>query len=277
MHSFLRILSLSGIALTFLGAGCTSNWSSAWQLLTDPAATTSSTTPTSSPRASWQEIEPGLERLEAAISSSTGATVLLYRMAPDRYQARVDHVLPPQNVSVWNARTSSTSIVVNGVYFHEDYLPSGALRIGGTRIGARQFDLDKSGTILFDPLRLVDTKEYAIALDQYSDAVQSYPFLLKRGSVAVKEESGKVARRTFLGLDRAGRMYVGIVPYASVSLRELALALTALPVEWTNVLNLDGGPSTGLSVHARETEELFDSYVPVPNVIRFTSIKNPSL
>ncbi len=264
----MRIRFFSGVVpfcLLLLGAGCL-------PVPVLPVAPTLSPPTASSTALMWEEVGVGMDRAEAVFSSTTGATIIFYRLSPKDVKAEFLHSLPPKHLSVWGAEATNTALLVNGVYFHEDYLPSGFLRIQGTKIGTRQFDQDKSGVILSHPLRLIDTKKQPIKLDGVADAAQSYPFLLKNGMLAVAEESGKVARRTFLGLDREGFIYVGVAPYVPLSLYQLGQFLRDAPISWTHVLNLDGGPSTGLWAKHGGKTELFDSYVPVPNILRFRTL-----
>lgn len=266
-----RYLSLlAAIFLLLGGGGCVSLSS----LRTSSTSTGSTQIVSSSTQRGfvWEHLGGGLDRVETTFSTTTGSVLILYRLSPKRFQATVRHALPPKHVSVWGAEATGTVLLVNGVYFHEDYLPSGFLEIKGERIGSRQFDQDKSGVIQFDPFRLIDTKTQPLKLGASPTMAQSYPFLVKNGTLAITEESGKVARRTFLGIDRDGFMYVGVAPYAPISLFQLGRFLTTLPIMWTSVLNLDGGPSTGLWMHQGTREELFDSYVPVPNVMVFRTL-----
>ena len=261
--SFVTI-SLGCLTLLFAASGCGVPTLPIVSTSTTPLVAT--TTPASF---TWEHIDTGLDRAEAVFSTTTGALMVIYRVSPKQFHAGMAHDLPPKHLSVWGSQVTGTSLMVNGVYFHEDYLPSGFLRVSGTRIGTRQFDQDKSGLLEFDPFRIVDTKSRPVKLDEDKAMAQSYPFLIKNGKLGVTEDSGKVARRTFVGMDREGSMYVGVVPYAPLSLFQLARFLQQLPIHWTHVLNLDGGPSTGLWMQQGTHKELFDSYVPVPNILFF--------
>lgn len=262
---------VSCFSLLLLGAGCISvpALPSVSSTQTQPIAVATSTTLT------WEKISVGFERAETTFSSTTGSIIVLYRFSPKQFEAQLMHELPPKHISVWGAEATGTELLVNGVYFHEDYLPSGFFQTSGTRIGTRQFDQDKSGLLIFNPFQIIDTKIHPTKLGGAPMMAQSYPFLLKNGMLAVQNESGKVARRTFVGIDRQGMIYVGVAPYAPLSLLQLGQFLSQLPLSWNMVLNLDGGPSTGLWMHHGARSELFDSYVPVPNIlsIRPRSIK----
>ena len=139
----------------------------------------------------------------------------------------------------------------------------------GQRVGTRQFDLDLSGLIDLSSgaLKLINTKSEKANLKNLTEGAQSYPFLIMDGKSAVTEESGKLGRRTFIGLDRQQNAYVGVVPDEPITLRELSLALKTLDIDWDRVINLDGGPSTGLKFNTETYNELEDSYTIVPNVL----------
>lgn len=264
-RSFRSLLGIFGsLVLLFGTSGC--------GMPTLPMASTSTTpvvTTTTPATFTWERVSTGLDRAEAVFSTTTGALMVIYRVSPKQFTAEITHSLPPKHLSVWGSVATGTTLLVNGVYFHEDYLPSGFLQVSGTRIGNRQFDQDKSGVLQFDPFRILDTKAQPISLEVNKNIAQSYPFLVKNGMLGVTEDSGRVARRTFVGVDRDGLMYVGVVPYVPLSLFHLAQFLKQLPIRWTHVLNLDGGPSTGLWMQQGSRNELFDSYVPVPNILLF--------
>lgn len=265
MKSFFHSIFSTFFALVFLlsASGC------GVPVLPSTSTSTPALATTIPASFTWERLDPGLDRVEVPFSTTTGARLVIYRLSPKQFTAAMAHELPPKHLSVWGNVVTGTTLLVNGVYFHEDYLPSGFLKVSGTRIGTREFDQDKSGVVQFDPFRILDTKALPIKLGAEKTMAQSYPLLLKNGMLGVTEDSGKVARRTFIGTDRDGLMYVGVVPYAPLSLFQLAQFLRKLPIQWTNILNLDGGPSTGLWMQHGTRNELFDSYVPVPNILFF--------
>jgi hypothetical protein len=117
----------------------------------------------------------------------------------------------------------------------------------------------------------LDTKHTdADALERFAFAGQSYPFFLRQGKEAIEKDSGLIARRTFFGIDEGGLVYVGVVPDAPITLFQLMHLLKSLPVRWQAVINLDGGPSTGLASQTREKREVIESYTGVPNVLLVT-------
>ncbi len=220
----------------------------------------------------WVEIVPGMDRRQEPLlaASDSSSRIVLYRFDPAAYRLSFAAASSAQNVVDWSEAMPSAALVANGGYFHEDKTSSGWLSASGVRVGARSFDLDKSGLLVGgDRPRIVDTAMQAFPSDE-GDALQSYPFLVKSGSAAVKEDSGKAARRTFAGFDAAGRFYVGAVDNGVVTLHGLAKRLAELDIAWTHVLNLDGGPSTGFRAKAGGWLEASPSWDVVPNVLVVT-------
>ncbi len=175
----------------------------------------------------------------------------------------------PRYISEWV--TSTTDIALNGGYFHEDYTPSGYLVINGNRIGSRHFDENLTGLIVFssNTIRIHDlslTPLKKIPLGGNNSAIQSYPFLIKNGNPAVKEDSGKIARRTAIGLTNTHEPYL-IVSRELMSLYELSLRLASSTPAFETVLNLDGGPSTGFIYRTPTTTEILDSITKIPQTI----------
>jgi len=199
--------------------------------------------------------------------------VLVFAFEPDQVNVSLAHKDNPLFVSSW-AKDQGNALVINGGYFHDDFSPSGFLYVDGKRIGDRAFDKEVSGLIEVRPDRGVNIRD--LAVDPLSlgeplyTSIQSYPFLLKNGERAIREDSGKRARRTALGVDREGGVYVFIEQTSQLSLYELMVVIDESDIENLTVLNLDGGPSTGLSIKKDDQHALIDSYWAVPNILSFS-------
>lgn len=216
----------------------------------------------------WHVVDEGIERMEY-FSSDADASVTLYRFQQGLFTWRFANATDPQMIGEWKKQFPSSVFVMNGTYFHEDYSPSGFLSVGGTRVGERQFDLDKSGLIDFSSgVRLVDTSKTKVNLSRITNGGQAYPFFYKDGKKAITKDTGLLARRSFIGTDTDGRVYLGVVTHP-ISLYELMGVLDEIdwPWHWDQVLNLDGGPSTGFIAETRDRQETVETYFPVPNVI----------
>lgn len=171
--------------------------------------------------------------------------------------------------TVLDSATGTTDIAINGGYFHEDYSPSGYLVASGERIGHRQFDEDKSGllTITSNTIRIHDLNVTPLERIPHSDiAIQSYPFLIQNGEPAIKEDSKKLARRTAIGVTKQGDAYI-IISKKQISLYALGQALAESSLSFETVLNLDGGPSTGVVYRTPTSTYILDSVTPVPQVL----------
>ncbi|HVM90580.1 MAG TPA: phosphodiester glycosidase family protein [Verrucomicrobiae bacterium] len=211
----------------------------------------------------WEPVETGMDRRVYA-SSTLQAAMTVYRLDPAHFDFRFETATTTQTMAQWSSEFPDAALIVNGVYFHEDNLPSGYLSSHGTAVGIRRFDLDKSGLIaLDDGVHIYDTSVNPPRFDSFADAAQSYPLFFKSGKPAIKEDSQKPARRSFIGKDARGNVYIGVVPSAQISLYQTMLMLGETGIEWANVINLDGGPSTGITTKAESVPSLF----PVPNVI----------
>ncbi len=268
-----------GAALLLCGAGCVAYPQSAETQARIPSGQRTDTQVTAKPlplrqaAEAWHPIADGAEKSVIADKAS-GAAVVLFRFAPGEFSIRLlSDTDAPKSVAEWAKAAQGEAAVINGTYFNEDHSPSGFVAVDGKRIGNRSFDSDKSGLLLFVPeLRIVDTKREKTDLDatRLANAAQSYPFYVLDGKPAISKDSGQVSRRSFIGQDEQGRTYLGVVPNDFVSLYALMRILADAGVSWRDVLNLDGGPSTGLVVTFGGATDAYDSFDPVPNVILVT-------
>jgi len=216
--------------------------------------------------ARWEEVGENLRRME--FISEDEVNVLLYAFDPANFSLRIENSEEPERVKTWASQIPGEHIIVNGFYFLEDHAPAGLLITDGKEVSEVEFDYDKSGIIRLEPnFDIVDTGFEVFSTREVVEAGQSYPFLLKEGVGSIKEDSGLVARRTFMGTDRTGQVYVGVVWRDDVSLYELMNVLQEVDIDWYDVMNLDGGPSTGLMVETEGFVEALDSAALVPNVI----------
>jgi uncharacterized protein YigE (DUF2233 family) len=259
------ILSLSIFLL--VGAGCASS---------KPNATTE---PFDQPAdlSIWNEVRPGMDFIAKAVSSTEPApqSISLYRIDPTHYSFRFAENRKGYSIAAWAEREPEAVLIANGVYFLEDHSPAGLFITDGKQTSDRQFDWDRSAFITLSPIpEIFDTAKSNLNLASYREAAQTYPFLIKNGRPAIKEDSGLKARRTFLGIDVEGQVYLGILSGSSessyLSLYEFQQQLFSLPVSWRHVVNLDGGPSTGLLFRRSDKEDdvrLIQSRTAIPNII----------
>ena len=234
-----------------------------------PVPTPSVTRTTSVVASDWVDVDMGVTRFDERVSDGTAAArMIIWRIQPEANLtwSIVTSTGGSVPLSRFADENSSRVVVLNGGYFHPDGLPSGWVQMNGSPIGTRRFDADKSGLVLLgDKPRLL-----AGTIDVHTiipDALQSYPWLIRQGVAAFTKETGQYARRTFVGVDVDGNWYVGVIPSESVTLYQLAQLILQVPTKWRDVMNLDGGPSTGLIAQMNETQDRFDSFAPVAYAI----------
>jgi hypothetical protein len=247
------------LALVILGAGCRSTF--------DVPSTHEIVAPLPTPE--WQDVGDGVMRLEVEFGKlAVKGSLRMYRFPKEGWSWGFAQSTSAASVRDWSDRIPDATVIINGVYFHDDNLPSGTFVSHGERVGSRAFDADKSALIVLAPTpRIVDLTTEPSALDHATEAAQTFPYLIKDGVSAITEDSGKLAERTFVGTDKEGRWYVGVALNESLSLYELMQLVAAQPVVWDDVTNLDGGPSTGIFIDLPNENRSRNSLAPVSNVI----------
>lgn len=194
------------------------------------------------------------------------------KMEPSEFSATIRNNTEAKKISQWSQQFPD-SVIINGEYFHLDNTPAGYLSIDGTSIGTDIFDQDKSGlfSVLDGQPEIRDLAVQPIREDESFDfALQSYPFIIKNQQPAIKEDSGKEARRSAIGIDQDGSIYLILSNQPNLTLYEFMNILVDSGISFQNVLNLDGGPSSGLAINLRGAELLIDSETTVPNVLKFS-------
>jgi len=260
----LKIFAFAPI-IVLLGAGCLPSTA---MIARAPAADRSKIP-------AWTTAAPDISRFDCS-ADVCGARLILYRFAKDKFNWRFENRTAPSTVEAWAASLPKAVFVANGVYFDEKFQPTGLLKTAGTFVNDRKYDLDKSGLLELSPaVSVIDTatkklapySDTGIDLTTLTEAAQSFPLLIKNEAPVKSFKDEHTARRTVVGTDTSGDVYVGAVPEDSISFPALVSLLEKTGVKWNNVLNLDGGTSTGFSVRAGAFEETMNSIVQVPNVI----------
>ena len=196
--------------------------------------------------------------------------VSVIKLVPTEFSADITYVKDGKFLSEW--KTNEEEVIVNGAYFNPDYSPSGFLVIDNKKISSRLFDQDKSGLVVIKDGALSIRDLGATPLkpkESFDYALQSYPFLIKEGKPALTTDSGKRARRTALGIDKEKNVYIFMATTYAPTLFEFMQQIIKLKLPLTSVLNLDGGPSTGIISNWQEKEVLVDSYTKIGSMLRF--------
>jgi uncharacterized protein YigE (DUF2233 family) len=113
---------------------------------------------------------------------------------------------------------------------------------------------------------------------QASEALQSGPLLLNKGAVEMLNGSARYARRSVIGVDKEGRILIGVTDavLGGLSFPELQELFTSSNrrLDATDLLNLDGGGSAQLYVKSGNFEEWLSGTSEVPVAIGFFAKPN---
>jgi len=232
---------------------------------------TPSLLPTSTPAPTdtgWLSTTPGLDRREIAVPFPEGFAerVILFRIDPAFFSFRVLYTPGfPRLVSEWGA-SAGARLVFNAGYFDEKSAALGLLVSDGKFFGKSyegfggMFAVDASG---LPAIRSLAAQPYQPG-EALMQAVQNFPLLIYPDGPAYAKEDGARARRTALGQDVEGRLYLIIAPHDAFTLSELGAWLRASDLGLTLAVNLDGGGSTGYYAGPGDT---VDSITPIPAVV----------
>ena len=227
-------------------------------------------------------LRPGIEILVVPLvvaGVEAGETLVIARIEPARVDVRVRYApKTPRPVQTWRV-DESADIVINAGYFTQDNLATGLLIADGVVTGQTYRGFGGLFAVRAGPpatLGLQWLKEQPYVADRkITQAVESFPMLVRKGKVVDGiNDDGRCNRRSFIALDRSGRLLLGVTRYASLTLTDLATALAGQPALAIDAaLNLDGGASSGLGIRAPADALAIDSFDEVPAVIVVTGKK----
>lgn len=255
----LRWLSL------LLVAGCT--------LATVPTATpTPPPTATPAPAANgWETLAPGLERrIYAPEADNLLSQLLILRIDPALYTFRA-HYVPgePKHLIQWRQELPDAAVFVNANFFTPEHTVVGWLVADGAAAGqpypgyGGTFAVENGIPVVWSNAARPNP---GTALAQ---AVQGFPMLVADGQAAYNSpDPDRATRRTFIGQDVQGRIIIGVTPLLGLRLADLSAYLPATDLGLVNVVNLDGGGSTLMSILTPGAAEYrLISLDPVPAVL----------
>jgi len=227
-------------------------------------------------------VRPGIEILVVPLAVTgveAGEVLVVARIDPAKVDVRVRYApKKPLPVQTWLA-AEAADIVINAGYFTQDNLATGLLIADGAITGQTYRGFGGLFAVRAGPpaslsLQWLKEKPY-VADRKITQAVESFPMLVRGGKVVDGiNDDGRRNRRSFVALDKSGRLLLGVSRYASLTLTDLAAALagqSALAVD--AALNLDGGASSGLAIRPPADALAIDSFEAVPAVITVTGKK----
>jgi phosphodiester glycosidase len=217
----------------------------------------------------WLPFSSGLDRREVGVPfTSLGfeERLILFRIDPAYFDMRVLYSPGfPRRVSEWGAEAGAR-LAFNAAFFDEKDVATGLVVSDGKVFGKSyqdfggMFAVDEQGA---SSIRSLAAQPYQPD-EPLRQAVQGFPMLIYPDGSAFANEDATRARRTALGQDAAGRVYLVVAPHNAFTLAELAAWLHDSDLGLTTALNLDGGGSTG---YWAGPSDVVDSFTPVPAVV----------
>lgn len=203
------------------------------------------------PDSGWTLLRAGLERRQiSVVTAENQSREWLYILRLDPANFRFDVAYrpgQPQSLDQWRAETGAF-LVVNGGFFTEGYIATGAIVVDGQASGTSYRDFGGMLTITADgpALRWLPQQPYDPA-EGLLAGLQSFPMLVTPGGLlGYPEEDFQGARRTVIAQDGDGRILFVLAVTGTISLHQMSRFLVESDLNIDRALNLDGGASTGL-------------------------------
>lgn len=226
------------------------------------------------------ELPIGISYLEKTIDEKT---LQIVTIDPQKYQLSiVENEAPPDSKSLQKIHQGKHSLVTfNGSFFDEDFRPTGLLISSSKEISAYRKGKLINGIFAIDQKGL--PKLYSAEKfnnQNQSFAIQNGPILLdEQAQVVVDKDLNRSAGRTVLGINKDNQIVLVLLRQSLLN-QDNEMTLTDFASLLANneyfrtiglhsVLNLDGGPSTGLAIQ----DKYFPELSKVQNVI-ITTAKN---
>ncbi len=231
----------------------------------------STPTPAPTPMTQWQSIGEGVEflqRREPAGESDDWVT--LVRIDPQAVSLSVHYdSATPHTVRQWLTELGA-EVVINAGFFTAEKQATGLVIADGKHAGQTYKGFGGMFSIRDGVPRVQWLARQPYVDDAHiTQAVQSFPMLLVNGQIVDGlPDDGSRNRRSFVGIDGAGRVVLGVCHSPLWTMTDLASYLADNPLlELTNAMNLDGGASSGLWIRGVSEAILLDSIESVPSVI----------
>jgi len=230
---------------------------------------------------SWRSVRKGVEQRKIAFLRSEPNYTMelrLLRLDPQIISARL---LSSSDMQAKSAtaqsfvEVSGAIAAVNGNYFDERGRPLAYLKTADKEIN-RVVSKHALYTGMF---AIIDGNPMVLHRDEFTpaqarEALQSGPLLLNRGTaVKTMPGLGRYARRSVLGIDKAGRIVIAVTDaviggLSFVELQEL-FSNNKWQLDTPELLNLDGGGSAQLYFKLGRAEESVPGTSEVPIAIGF--------
>lgn len=220
----------------------------------------------------WSKAAPGIELRYEDWKSPDGNEDTMTIVRFDLRHVRLTIAYQPGKpllLSQWMQKEQATA-VINGGFFDQKHDATGLVISNRQVFGASyqgfggMLAVDDQGQV---QLRYLSQQPYD-ANEGLQQATQSTPMLiLPGGKHAHFNADAASSRRSVVAMDKQGRLLFITSPSNAFSLDELADLLVTSDLSIDVALNLDGGSSTGLYMHAGSQHVSIDSLAKLPIVI----------
>ncbi len=196
------------------------------------------------------------------------------RIDPTRSDIKVQYTPDtPHRMGDWHTATDA-DVIINAGFFTPQKTATGLLIANGKAYGQAYKGFGGMFSIRDGKPRLQWLGSQPYVPDaKITQAVQTFPMLVQGGKVMANLPSeDRHTYRSFVAIDKAGKVLLGITRSSSWLLSDLAAMLASHPMlNVDSALNLDGGASTGIWLRGMPEGDLTDSYDTVPSVIAVKS------
>jgi uncharacterized protein YigE (DUF2233 family) len=226
--------------------------------------------PAVTPSPDWQEVGVGMElrTLEYTYNSSK-YHFQVEKIDPTQTNIHLSYFQEGKTLRSW-AEEVNNGLVVNAGFFKENNEPVGLLFTDAIRRDQHRIKPEGTGLLSMHAgeIKILDLSAVDVPEPgNLTDALQSYPMLISNGQIVVGETLTSQDRRTAIGMDTSGNVYIFTAEYPHLGLYEFATILKESPLQLSEVLNLDGGGSTGLVIKTPKHSQVIDSLTTVPTVL----------
>lgn len=223
----------------------------------------------------WRTTRPGIEVMHVigAVGDRQDALILA-RVNPTQVRVQIQYAQQsPRRVREWYL-AEDADLVINGGYYSPENEALGLLIAGKQTFGQSYQGFGGMFAVRGNRLSLQWLKTQPYKTDRAIDyGLQCFPMLVTRAKVVEGiADNGEQNRRSFVALDKQGRVIFGVTQAGQWTLTDLARYLQHnAELNIVEALNLDGGASTGLWVRGIDDSQLTDSFDEVPVVITVKS------
>lgn len=196
------------------------------------------------------------------------------RIDPTRSDIKVQYAPDsPHRMSDWHTATDA-DVIINAGFFTPQKTATGLIIASGKAYGQTYKGFGGMFSIRDGKPRLQWLGAQPYVPDaKITQAVQTFPMLVQSSKVMANLPSeDRHTYRSFVAIDKTGKVLLGITRSSSWLLSDLAVMLASHPMlNVDSALNLDGGASTGIWLRGMPEGDLTDSYDTVPSVITVKS------